>query len=45
MTDFEPPAHYCSFLKDQVGRRNIEKLRNRYPEGFSAERSINRVAE
>ena len=30
---------------DEVGARNIEKLRRRYPEGFSIERSLNRVAE
>ena len=28
---------------DEVGTRNIEKLRKRYPEGFSVERSINRA--
>ncbi|HEX3158788.1 MAG TPA: nucleoside triphosphate pyrophosphohydrolase family protein [Gemmatimonadaceae bacterium] len=27
----------------EVGARNIEKLRRRYPDGFSAERSMNRV--
>lgn len=27
---------------DEVLERNIEKLRKRYPEGFSSERSINR---
>ncbi|MBR2042177.1 MAG: nucleoside triphosphate pyrophosphohydrolase family protein [Oscillospiraceae bacterium] len=27
---------------EEVLERNIEKLRKRYPEGFSAERSINR---
>lgn len=27
---------------DSIARRNIEKLRKRYPDGFSAERSINR---
>jgi NTP pyrophosphatase (non-canonical NTP hydrolase) len=30
---------------DEVGERNIEKLRRRYPDGFSAERSLNRAAE
>ena len=30
---------------DEIGARNIEKLRRRYPEGFSAERSLNRVPE
>jgi len=29
----------------EIGERNIAKLRKRYPEGFSAERSLNRVAE
>lgn len=29
----------------EVGARNIEKLRKRYPDGFSVERSLNRVAE
>ncbi len=28
---------------DEIGERNIAKLRKRYPEGFSAERSLNRV--
>ena len=27
---------------DEVMRKNIEKLRNRYPEGFDAEKSIHR---
>lgn len=30
---------------EDVMRRNIEKLKARYPEGFSAERSINRSGE
>ena len=30
---------------DEVCQRNIDKLKTRYPEGFSAERSINRNAE
>ena len=29
---------------EEVLERNIEKLRSRYPEGFSAERSVNREA-
>lgn len=29
---------------DEVGAANLEKLRRRYPEGFSAERSRNRSA-
>jgi len=28
---------------DEIGERNIEKLRRRYPEGFSIERSLNRT--
>ncbi|HEX5830965.1 MAG TPA: nucleoside triphosphate pyrophosphohydrolase family protein [Gemmatimonadaceae bacterium] len=28
---------------DEIGARNIDKLRKRYPEGFSVERSLNRV--
>jgi NTP pyrophosphatase (non-canonical NTP hydrolase) len=28
---------------EEIATRNIEKLRNRYPEGFAAERSINRA--
>ena len=28
---------------DEIGRGNVEKLRQRYPEGFSSERSINRI--
>ena len=27
---------------DKIAEHNIEKLKNRYPEGFSAERSLNR---
>ena len=40
---------YCAELAcgldvtlEEVAMKNIEKLRRRYPEGFSAERSINR---
>jgi NTP pyrophosphatase (non-canonical NTP hydrolase) len=28
---------------DEIGSMNIEKLRRRYPDGFSAERSLNRT--
>lgn len=28
---------------EEIGARNIEKLRRRYPEGFSIERSLNRA--
>ena len=30
---------------EEVCQRNIDKLKARYPEGFSAERSIHRTAE
>lgn len=30
---------------DEIGARNIDKLRRRYPEGFSIERSINRPSD
>ena len=30
---------------DEIGGRNIDKLRKRYPEGFSFERSLNRPVE
>lgn len=40
---------YCAELAaglgvglEEVARRNIEKLRRRYPEGFNAERSVHR---
>lgn len=40
---------YCAELAaglgvtlEEVAQRNIDKLRRRYPDGFSAERSINR---
>jgi NTP pyrophosphatase (non-canonical NTP hydrolase) len=40
---------YCAELAcglsvtlEEVAQRNIEKLKKRYPEGFDAERSINR---
>jgi NTP pyrophosphatase (non-canonical NTP hydrolase) len=39
-------AAMCTALgisMDDVGTANIEKLRRRYPDGFSAERSINRI--
>ena len=39
-------AEMCSALGvslDYVAKKNIEKLKARYPEGFSRERSINRV--
>ena len=30
---------------EEIARRNIEKLRKRYPEGFDPDRSINREEE
>ncbi len=40
---------YCALLAESIGinletiaEMNIEKLRNRYPDGFSTEKSINR---
>ena len=30
---------------EDIARRNIDKLRNRYPDGFDPERSINREGE
>lgn len=43
---------YISLAADEMGvtlsevmAKNIDKLRKRYPEGFSAERSVNRDAE
>ena len=38
-------AEYCTargWTMEDVAERNIDKLRKRYPDGFSAERSINR---
>lgn len=32
----------CEFDMDDVAITNIEKLKKRYPEGFSAEKSLNR---
>jgi hypothetical protein len=34
----------CGLHLDDVAQMNVEKLRRRYPEGFSQERSINRKA-
>lgn len=33
------------FTLDEVASRNIAKLRARYPQGFSSERSLNRAKE
>ena len=35
-------AHALGVSLEEVCRRNIDKLRARYPEGFSAERSLHR---
>jgi NTP pyrophosphatase (non-canonical NTP hydrolase) len=35
-------ATACGLSLDEIARENIAKLRQRYPEGFSQERSINR---
>lgn len=40
-------AEYCTALGWDLGdimQMNIEKLKDRYPEGFTTERSLNRVA-
>lgn len=36
-------ANALGYGLDEIARMNIEKLRRRYPEGFSSEASINRV--
>ena len=33
----------CNFTLEDVAKTNIEKLKARYPEGFSTERSVNRT--
>ena len=38
-------AEYCTangWTLDEIAQMNIDKLRKRYPDGFNAERSINR---
>lgn len=37
-------ADLLDFSLDEIAQENIDKLLARYPEGFSTERSINRVA-
>ena len=37
-------ATACGLDLDGIARQNVEKLRKRYPEGFSEERSIHREA-
>ena len=38
-------AHWYGFDLSDVATANVEKLRKRYPDGFSVERSINRGDE
>jgi hypothetical protein len=35
-------ATACDLTLNEIAEMNVEKLRERYPEGFSEERSINR---
>ena len=35
-------AHLSGIPLDRIARRNLEKLKARYPDGFDSERSINR---
>ena len=35
-------ASACGLTLDEIARQNVDKLRARYPEGFSQERSRNR---
>lgn len=35
-------ARNCGVTLEDVARRNIDKLRKRYPDGFSVERSVHR---
>lgn len=35
-------ARYCGVTLEELARRNIEKLKKRYPNGFSVERSRQR---
>lgn len=37
-------AAWLGFSLDDIAEQNIAKLKRRYPDGFSAERSINREA-
>ncbi len=36
-------AKTCGLSLEEIAEANIEKLRQRYPEGFATERSINRA--
>ena len=38
-------AHWYGFDLGDVAAANVEKLRRRYPDGFSVERSVNRGDE
>jgi len=35
-------SEFCGFSLEDVVQRNMQKLRQRYPAGFSSERSVNR---
>lgn len=35
-------AKGCGITLDELAQRNIDKLRKRFPDGFDAERSVNR---
>lgn len=38
-------SHYLNIPLEEVFEKNIEKLKKRYPEGFSSEASINRIGK
>ncbi|MFO0203276.1 MAG: nucleoside triphosphate pyrophosphohydrolase family protein, partial [Alphaproteobacteria bacterium] len=38
-------AHWYGYTLSDVATENIEKLRRRYPDGFSVQRSVNRGDE
>jgi len=38
-------SHWYGFRLSEVATTNVEKLRTRYPDGFSVERSLNRIDE
>lgn len=38
-------AHRVGFTLEQVAQANVDKLRERYPDGFDPERSKNRTGE
>ena len=35
-------AHSIGYTLDHIAQMNVDKLRKRYPDGFDAERSVNR---